>query len=198
MQLRRGVGFPSACRDLVPYERPVTWRDANGFYRILGVTPAASDDEIRRAGRCLLARYHPDGPEPDQDKFLIVEEAYRNLRDKRDTYDHVPDGHVMVTDQNRSDSRIHRMEGPPKEYNGWSYFSEVPRTTDDAIAVWAYETFLDDALRTTTTMPLIAVALIQGSGDPWVDDGLIYVPVSEIEGKIRSTTEPASGAERQG
>lgn len=193
MQLRRGVGFPSSCRELVLYRRPVTWHDANGFYRILGVTPAASDDEIRHVGRSLLARYHPDGPEPDQDKFLAVEEAYRSLRDNREIYDQVPDGHVMVTDNNRHDSRLIHMEGPPKQYDGWSYFSEVPRATDDAIAVWAYETFLEEVLRQQTTLPRIAVALIQGIGDPWVDDGLIYVPVSEIEGRVATTPETARG-----
>lgn len=181
MQLRKGVGFPSTHKGLDLYRKAPCWRDPNLFYRRLGLTPEASDEEIKKAGRELLRRYHPDGSSPDPEAFLAVEEAYRCLRDNRNVYDMTPDNHVMVTARNHNDPDLVHM---PHRYEGWSYFSEVPRATDDAVALWAYEHYLEQALATPTTMPRIAVALIQGKGTPWLDDGLIYVPVSEIQGKL--------------
>lgn len=197
MQIRKGVGFPSTCKVVVVYRRPPCWKDPNHFYRLLGLTPNASDEEVRNAGRKLLARYHPDGPEPDEEKFLATEEAYRCLRDKRDEYDATPADHVMVTESNKESPKLVHME-PESRYNSWSYFSEVPRATDDSVAVWAYEQYLAPALKTPTTLPRIAVVLIQANGDPWIDDGLIYIPVSDIRGKMVATSEDHSEADRQG
>lgn len=189
MQLRQGIGFPSVCRDLVLYRRPVAWRDPNGFYRLLGLTPAASEAEIRRAGRRLLARYHPDGSAPDQEQFLCVSEAYRTLTEHRNTYDTMPDGHVIATHLNKDLDCLAVARNTT--YDGWSYFSEVPRLSDDQIASLAYEQFLFEALRTPTSMSRIAVALIEGTGTPWLEDGLIYVPVSGAEAILGATPGPA-------
>ena len=195
MQMREGIGFPSSCKVLVPYCRPMSWRDPNGFYRTLGITPMSSDEEVRKAGRALLARYHPDGPEPDEEKFLDVQDAYRTLTEDRVAYDSTPDDHVLVTEANKTRSDITTLKS---SYAGWGYFSEVPRATDDSVAVWAYEHYLAQALAIPTTMPRLAVVLIQGKGNPWVDDGLIYVPVSEIEGRVVATSEKHSEAQGQG
>lgn len=195
MKLREGIGFPSTCRELLPYRRPPCWQDANGFYQLLGLSPAATDEEVRKAGRDLLRRFHPDGTEPDPDKFLEVEEAYRVLTTERVVYDSTPSGHVMVTEGNKFDSELTPVS---PTYSGWSYFSEVPRVTDDSVALWAYEQYLAQALSTPTTLPRVSVALIQGSGDPWIDDGLIYVPMSDIQGRIDSTSGANSEARRQG
>lgn len=188
MQLREGVGFPSTCKVVALYRRPICWQDPNKFYRRLGLTPAASDEDIRRAGRELLRRYHPDGTEPNEAKFLATEEAYRCLRENRDSYDATPPDHVMVTESNKSDPRLIHIH-PESKYSGWSYFSEIPRVSDDSIAIWAYENFLDHALTVPTSMPCIAVALIDGPWNPWIDDGLIYVPVSGLRGRVVSTSE---------
>ena len=185
MHLREGIGFPSVCRELVPYQRPVAWRDPNGFYRLLGLTPAASDKEIRRVGRKLLAQHHPDGPEPDEEQFLCISEAYRVLVEDRDTYDALPEGYVMVTEDTKASDCLELVRST--RYSGWSYFSEVPRVGDDALATRAYECYLEHALRLPTTLPRISVALIEGSGNPWIEDGLIYVPVSDIRGTVGAT-----------
>lgn len=196
MKLREGVGFPSTCKVLALYRRPVRWRDPNLFYRRLGLTPNASEDDIRHAGRELLRRYHPDGSEPNEEAFLAVEEAYRHLRTNREAYDATPEGHVVVTESNKQDARLTYTR--QKRYEGWSYFSEVPRVSDDEVAQWAYERYLEEALNIETSLPRIAVALFQGEGTPWIEDGLIYIPVSEFQGKVKATSGDHSGAEGQG
>lgn len=54
-------------------------------YSILGITPSATDDEIRRAWRKLALQYHPDknpGDKSVEEKIKQVNEAYRTLKQK--------------------------------------------------------------------------------------------------------------------
>jgi molecular chaperone DnaJ len=51
------------------------------YYKILGVPPDASDDEIRKAYYKLAHKYHPDKG-GDEKKFKEINEAYRILSDK--------------------------------------------------------------------------------------------------------------------
>src|SRR6476660_6003630 len=68
-----------------------TMADKRDYYEVLGVTRAASVDEIKRAYRQLARKYHPDvNREPDaENRFKEVTEAYEVLGDerKRQLYD---------------------------------------------------------------------------------------------------------------
>jgi molecular chaperone DnaJ len=62
------------------------------YYRILGITRDASEEEIKRAYRKIAMQYHPDrnpGNKEAEEKFKIASEAYEVLRDseKRNIYD---------------------------------------------------------------------------------------------------------------
>ncbi len=62
------------------------------YYKILGVEPDASAEEIKRAYRKLALKYHPDrnpGDKEAEEKFKEINEAYQVLSDpeKRKRYD---------------------------------------------------------------------------------------------------------------
>ncbi len=62
------------------------------YYKTLGVSREASDDEIRKAYKKLARKYHPDvkpGDETATKKFKQIQEAYAVLGDaeKREQYD---------------------------------------------------------------------------------------------------------------
>jgi DnaJ-domain-containing protein 1 len=67
------------------------WRVAHeqNYYRILGLTRAASADEIKKAYRRLARQYHPDGQVGDEDKLKTINAAYAVLSDptQRTQYD---------------------------------------------------------------------------------------------------------------
>ena len=51
------------------------------YYKILGVSKTASQDEIKRAYRKLAHEYHPDKNQSDGAKFKEINEAYQVLSD---------------------------------------------------------------------------------------------------------------------
>lgn len=61
------------------------------YYKILGISKGASDDEIKKAYRKLALKYHPDKNKSPgaEERFKEVAEAYEVLSDKkkRDVYD---------------------------------------------------------------------------------------------------------------
>lgn len=68
---------------------PVEFKD---YYRTLGVSKTATDDEIRKAFRSLARKYHPDvakNKKEAEEKFKEINEAYEVLSDpaKRKKYD---------------------------------------------------------------------------------------------------------------
>lgn len=62
------------------------------YYKVLGVSRDASDDEIKRAYRKLAQEHHPDkhaGDKGKEDSFKLINEAYEVLKDpqKKANYD---------------------------------------------------------------------------------------------------------------
>src|SRR5688572_15905145 len=69
------------------------------YYEILGVKRSASADDIKKAHRKLVRKYHPDvnkNNKEAEDKFKEVQEAYDVLSDpqKKQNYDQF--GHAGV------------------------------------------------------------------------------------------------------
>ena len=58
------------------------------LYNILGVSPTASGDEIRKAYRQLAMRHHPDRNDGNTARFNAIKLAYEQLSDlqKRTEY----------------------------------------------------------------------------------------------------------------
>jgi DnaJ-class molecular chaperone len=69
--------------------------DPKGYYKILGLTPNASIDDVKRAYRKLAITVHPDkidnihGKEKAKEIFVKISEAYQTLSDetKKRNYD---------------------------------------------------------------------------------------------------------------
>ena len=82
-------------------------------YRELGVPRGATDEQVKAAHRRLAKRYHPDGADGDQARFLAVQEAYLLLSDpiRRRDWDsrHAP-GPVRATERPVAP----RREGPAR------------------------------------------------------------------------------------
>lgn len=62
------------------------------YYTVLGVSPSANDDAIKKAYRALAKKYHPDlnpGNEEAERRFKEIGEAYETLSDpaRRKEYD---------------------------------------------------------------------------------------------------------------
>lgn len=66
-------------------------RDPKGYYRILGITYKATDEEIHKAYKKSMSKYHPDKNlnTNSHDIAIKINEAYEILKDKnkRDEYD---------------------------------------------------------------------------------------------------------------
>jgi len=94
------------------------------YYKILGVSKKASEDEIKRAFKKLARKYHPDvNKDPGaEDKFKEINEAYTVLSDaeKRKFYD------TYGTTAGGGN-----WQGPPPEQGGFGGFSGNPGDFSD-------------------------------------------------------------------
>ena len=67
------------------------YKEVNSAYSVLGVSPSASDDEVKAAYRRMAMKNHPDkvatlGPDIQKaaaEKFRQVQEAYESIKKER-------------------------------------------------------------------------------------------------------------------
>ena len=95
------------------------------YYKILGVSKTASEDDIKRSYRKLAMKYHPDhnpGNKGSEEKFKEINEAYEVLgdREKRGRYDQLGDSY----------QRWQQMGGAPGGFNWdqWTHATGGGRT----------------------------------------------------------------------
>ncbi len=93
------------------------------YYKILGVDPKASQEEIKKAFRKLARKYHPDvnpGNTAAGEKFKEISEAYEVLSDpeKRKKYDELGSQWQQFT----------QTGGRPEDFN-WAKWQAGPGTT---------------------------------------------------------------------
>jgi len=107
------------------------------YYKILGVSPKASPDDIRRAYRILARRYHPDvNPgRASEEKFKSIAAAYSVLGDdrKRKSYDaELQRAARQQSQQAKQNSYSHRNEAAFNAYRQYEeQFSSARRRSFD-------------------------------------------------------------------
>ena len=96
------------------------------YYEILGLSPGATTEEIKKSFRNLALKYHPDknrNSEASKQKFMKIVEAYEVLSNEqaRKNYDDVNnDGGVR-----RSTTTTFRKPGPSPRWTPPADFSRV-------------------------------------------------------------------------
>lgn len=183
---REGVGYPTANRELA--RRVPTYRDPNGYYRMLGLEPDATDRDVKRRCRMLMAWHHPDGKFPDREVFERVSEVYDIIGDpvERARYDHTPEGAIYVDSLVKRDiEEMTRQKGVDAESvlhveppSRWTYLYEgSAEDGDDALAERWYGVLLDAAAESGYRGRIRLV--FSPSGDHYMWDGEVMIPRCE-------------------
>lgn len=91
-------------------------------YSVLGITPSASNDEVKRAYRELSRKYHPDSyvnnplSELAEEKFKEIQEAYKQIMDERE----------RGYNSSYSGGQSYQDTGSSSQGYGQSYYEESP------------------------------------------------------------------------
>ncbi|MBE9041237.1 J domain-containing protein [Oscillatoriales cyanobacterium LEGE 11467] len=120
-------------------------QNVRDYYKLLGVAPTATGDEIKQVYRRLARKYHPDlnpGDKAAEDKFKDIGEAYEVLSDasRRQEYDRFSQ-FWQQKKAGRTPSRRNRTSSPRQSPTTGRDFDQYP----------TFESFLDDLLNRRTT-----------------------------------------------
>ena len=106
-------------------------RHGRSHYDVLGVSPNASGEEIRRAFRALALRYHPD--------VYAEMDAGRRFREISDAYGVLHDP-VTRARYDRATTPAGRAGRVPVSFGGWSgarrWRDDIPRFLDEEPPRW--------------------------------------------------------------
>ena len=92
-------------------------------YKVLGVSPNATDDEIKQAYRRLAKKYHPDRNPGDAEaakKMQQVNAAYEQIKNP-DTYRHQPGGYGYGSYQSYSYGGYQQQTGDQYQQSAYRY-----------------------------------------------------------------------------
>lgn len=103
------------------------------YYSVLGIQRGASQEEIKRAYRKAVFRYHPDRNPDDVEaatKFKQVLDAYEVLSDgsRRANYDQVTRPAHENSTQDKSSEEEPRSESDPS--NGFRFYGKISSGTN--------------------------------------------------------------------
>jgi hypothetical protein len=110
------------------------------YYQILGVTPDATQEDLRRAYRLQARRLHPDvNPASDaHEQFLLLQKAWQTLGnpDKRRTYDYMVKRYPHSTSeepryQQRPRTHYQPPSPPPPTRRPYSQYAPPYRATPE-------------------------------------------------------------------
>jgi len=110
------------------------------YYQILGVSPDATREELRRAYRKKAREVHPDvNPAADaHEQFLLLQKAWQTLGspDKRRTYDYLVKRYPHTTSaepryQERSRTHYQPPSPPPPPRRPYYQYTPPPRATPE-------------------------------------------------------------------
>lgn len=77
------------------------------YYKILGLKPGASQEQIKKAYRKSAMKYHPDREGGDAEKFLLIFEAYEYLITAQEEK-HIISDYAYYANKSKSDDTIYK------------------------------------------------------------------------------------------
>jgi len=128
-------------------------------YKILGLTPRATDDELRTAYRRLVQIHHPDhnrGSAESTRRFEEIQRAYSQIREQRERVPRVDDSPPRATVDSDLDTRLADLERELREAHA---ARERARQAAREAAAASYERPSDEELGYVTTDDSLAKIL---------------------------------------
>lgn len=133
MNLLKAAGRASSQKRCFFYSFPAfSFSEMKDYYKILGVSPTASQSEIKSSFYRLAKMYHPDVNKNTAEKFKEINEAYETLSDefKKRVYDQ----QLNRRDQQQAYSRYQSSNpyGDPRTYQNQEHYQQNRRRGPDS------------------------------------------------------------------